>query len=186
MAVDSKQGGTTNAPGTPGPGPAATLAGMPAVQGNGAFKRKRPSSLMAQASALPSVENSLDEFIAKANETLVDPSTFNADLTRRDEDDKRKEHDALRWNNSLSSSRLGLRKSRRNLLPPKRTHTTPRSRLPAILSRNPSLSPKTSHHPRGDLQRLQPAASPDLPSRSSPTASQRLPGVGGGHRGRLN
>ncbi len=95
MAVDSKQGGT-NAP--TGPGPAATLAGMPAVQANGAFnKRKRPSSLMAQASALPSVENSLDEFIAKANETLIDPSTFNTDQVRRDEDDKRKEHDALRW-----------------------------------------------------------------------------------------
>jgi hypothetical protein len=92
MAVDTKQGGTT----TPA-GPAATLAGMPAVSASGAFKRKRPSSLMAQSASLPSVENSLDEFIAKANETLIDPSTFNADQKAREEDEKRKEHDALRW-----------------------------------------------------------------------------------------
>jgi len=97
MAVDTKQGGTTNAPAGPGPGPAATLAGMPAVTANGAFKRKRPSSLMAQANALPSVENSLDEFIAKANETLIDPSSFNSEQVRQEEDNKRKEQDALRW-----------------------------------------------------------------------------------------
>ncbi|MBL9018331.1 MAG: hypothetical protein JNL83_29355, partial [Myxococcales bacterium] len=36
--------------------------------------RKRPSSLMATASTLPKVEHSLDEFIAKANQTLVDVS----------------------------------------------------------------------------------------------------------------
>jgi hypothetical protein len=96
MAVDTKQG-TTNAPaGTPGP--AATLAGIPALSANGQAKpRKRPSSLMAQASALPSVENSLDEFIAKANETLIDPSTFNSAAVKHEEDEKRKEHDALRW-----------------------------------------------------------------------------------------
>lgn len=92
MAVDSKQG-TTSAP---TPGPAATLAGMPAVSANGA-KRKRPSSLMAQSASLPSVESSLDEFIAKANETLVDPSAFNTEQKVREEDEKRKEHDALRW-----------------------------------------------------------------------------------------
>src|ERR1043165_1929529 len=98
MAVDSNKGGS-NAPatGSPGPGPAATLAGMPAVTANGAFKRKRPSSLMAQASALPSVENSLDEFIAKANETLIDPSSFNSSAVSLEKDEKRKEQDALRW-----------------------------------------------------------------------------------------
>jgi len=96
MTVDTKQGGTT--PNPPGPpGPAATLAGMPAVQANGAFKRKRPSSLMAHSASLPSVESSLDEFIAKANETLVDTSGFNADQKLKEEDEKRKEHDALRW-----------------------------------------------------------------------------------------
>ena len=95
MAVDTKQG-TTNPPAGPIPGPAATLAGIPAMAANGK-PRKRPSSLMAQASALPSVENSLDEFIAKANETLIDPSSFNSAAVRHEEDEKRKEHDALRW-----------------------------------------------------------------------------------------
>jgi colicin import membrane protein len=95
MAVDSKQGTTSAAPATPGP--AATLAGIPAVSASGAFKRKRPSSLMAQSAQLPSVESSLDEFIAKANETLVDPSSFNSEQKVREEDEKRKEADALRW-----------------------------------------------------------------------------------------
>src|SRR5678815_3679856 len=100
MAVDSKQGSSTvPAQGTPHagtPSPASTLAGMPAVNAtNGAKRtRKRPSSLLAQATSLPSVENSLDEFIARANETLVDPNEFKA---IKEEDEKRKEADALRW-----------------------------------------------------------------------------------------
>ena len=70
--------------------------------------RKRPSSLMAQASALPSVENSLDEFIAKANETLLDPSAFNSAEVRREEDEKRKEADALRWKATEQQMRVVL------------------------------------------------------------------------------
>lgn len=59
--------------------------------------RKRPSSLMAQASSLPKVEHSLDEFIAKANQTLVDVSNWGAaDAEAKAEDDKRREQDALR------------------------------------------------------------------------------------------
>ena len=56
MAVDSKQGGNG------GPSPAATLTGVGA-------RKKGASHLMAAAEQLPSVENSLDEFIAKANST---------------------------------------------------------------------------------------------------------------------
>ena len=103
MAVDSsnKAGTTVPATGTPSagtPSPTATLTGMPAVAANGKSRtRKRPSSLMAQASSLPSVESSLDEFIARANETLVDTAGFNAELVRKEEDEKRKEADALRW-----------------------------------------------------------------------------------------
>jgi len=68
MAVESNKGGngTSAQSGGPAPGPAATLAGMPAVSATKP-KRKRPSSLMAQAAELPSVESSLDEFIARAN-----------------------------------------------------------------------------------------------------------------------
>ena len=103
MAVDSNKGGNGSAPATTGTGdlplgPAATLAGMPAMAANGKPKRKRPSSLMAQAAELPSVENSLDEFIARANETLVDPETFNsAKIQLAAEDQQRKEADAMRW-----------------------------------------------------------------------------------------
>jgi hypothetical protein len=69
---------------------------MPAVSASKP-KRKRPSSLMAQAAELPSVENSLDEFIARANETLIDPNEFNTQKVRAAEDDARKEAAALRW-----------------------------------------------------------------------------------------
>lgn len=59
--------------------------------------RKRPSSLMQTASSLPKVEHSLDEFIAKANQTLVDVSTWGAAETEaKAEDGKRREQDALR------------------------------------------------------------------------------------------
>jgi hypothetical protein len=109
MAVDSKQGGTSvPATGTPSagtPSAAATLAGMPPLSANGQAqvknKRKRPSSLMAQASELPSVENSLDDFIARANETLGDSSAFDAARSAekqiKEEDERRRETDALRW-----------------------------------------------------------------------------------------
>src|SRR5262245_29929323 len=95
MAVESKQ----SSPGIPAPAsgatPASTLAGVQVT--NGKPRRKRPSSLMAQAAQLPSVENSLDDFIARANETLVDPASFNTEKVRAAEDEKRKEADALRW-----------------------------------------------------------------------------------------
>lgn len=80
MAVDSKQGvnGSSNG-----------------KLSNGG--RRRPSSLMQTASSLPKVEHSLDEFIAKANQTLVDVSNWGAaDAEAKAEDDKRREQDALR------------------------------------------------------------------------------------------
>ena len=80
MAVDSKQGVNGSANGK------LTKGG-----------RKRPSSLMAQAQSLPKVEHSLDEFIAKANQTLVDVSNWGAaDAEAKAEDVKRREMDALR------------------------------------------------------------------------------------------
>ena len=66
MAVDSKQGSNANSP-TNG----ASANGQ-------SRKRKRPSSLLAVASQLPTVESSLEEFIAKANQTLVDPSSWDS------------------------------------------------------------------------------------------------------------
>jgi hypothetical protein len=105
MAVDSTNKGGTTVPatGTPAAGsPAATLTGMPAVAANGKRSRKRPSSLLAVANSLPSVESSLDEFIARANETLSDTSSAfdaarNAEKVLNEEDEKRREADALRW-----------------------------------------------------------------------------------------
>lgn len=101
MAVDSSNNGGSTVPatGTPTAGtPSATLTGIPAVSANGKGRtRKRPSSLLAQATSLPSVESSLDEFIARANETLVDTSAFNAEKARKEEDERRREADALRW-----------------------------------------------------------------------------------------
>lgn len=80
MAVDSKQGVNGSSNGKLSKG-----------------GRKRPSSLMAQASSLPKVEHSLDEFIAKANQTLVDVSNWGAaDAEAKAEDDKRRAQDALR------------------------------------------------------------------------------------------
>jgi hypothetical protein len=73
---------------------------MPAVAANGKNKRKRPSSLLAQATSLPSVESSLDDFIARANETLGDANFDAARIAEKElkqEDEKRKEADALRW-----------------------------------------------------------------------------------------
>src|SRR5262245_30761884 len=103
MAVDSKQDSSVPATGTPTagtPNAASTPAGMTAVSANGKNKRKRPSSLLAQATSLPSVESSLDDFIARANETLGDANfdaARNAERELKQEDETRKEADALRW-----------------------------------------------------------------------------------------
>ncbi|MBA3397606.1 MAG: hypothetical protein H0T89_33590 [Deltaproteobacteria bacterium] len=50
---------------------------------------------MKNASSLPTVEHSLEEFIAKANQTLVDVSGWGED--NKQVDPARKEHDAQRW-----------------------------------------------------------------------------------------
>ena len=104
MAVETNKGGNTAAP-----NPGQTLTGVPAagqtLTGIAAAaaaaskaKRKRSSSLMAIQSSLPSVESSLDDFIARANETLVDGEKWKADAAvKQAEDEQRKEADALRW-----------------------------------------------------------------------------------------
>lgn len=98
MAVDSKQGGNGG-----GPSPAATLAGVTATGtgANGAVKpqrKKGASQLMAAASQLPSVETSLDEFIAKANSTLVDAASWDAaEKQAKQDDEARRSADSLRW-----------------------------------------------------------------------------------------
>lgn len=98
MAVDSKQGAnTTN--GSNG----ATANGQRTKGG-----RKRPSSLMAQADSLPTVEHSLEEFIAKANQTLVDVSTWgSADQQIKQEDAKQREQDAQRMKAAEGQLREG-------------------------------------------------------------------------------
>src|SRR5690242_10532710 len=99
MAVETNKGGNTPAPsagstltGVPsaaGSSPGATLTGMAAAAAAaGKNKRKRPSSLMAIQSSLPSVENSLDEFIARANETLVDAEKWQAEKAAQQEEDE--------------------------------------------------------------------------------------------------
>ncbi len=96
MAVDSKPGSNN---GTNG---AATNG---ASQKN---RRKRPSSLQASASSLPTVEHSLEEFIAKANQTLVDVSTWgNAENEAKEQDAQRREVDALRWKAAEGQLREG-------------------------------------------------------------------------------
>ncbi|MDB4952713.1 MAG: hypothetical protein JWO36_282, partial [Myxococcales bacterium] len=103
MAVDSKQGSnTTIQPPTNG---AATSG--PNGQGKNT-KRKRPSSLMQVASSLPSVENSLEEFIARANQTLVDADTWDhAEKNAKQEDAKQREADAFRWKAAETQLREG-------------------------------------------------------------------------------
>lgn len=87
--------------------PAQTLTGVAAVASNGmgangngkasANRRKRPSSLLAAASQLPSVENSLDDFISRANQTLTDPDQWHAaQNASKAEDEQRREADTLR------------------------------------------------------------------------------------------
>ena len=76
---------------------------------NGAPTRpsaKRISSLMKQGSALPTVESSLDEFIAKANQTLVDVTSWEQQAKQaREEDAQRREQDAQRWKAAESQLR---------------------------------------------------------------------------------
>ncbi|MGE0551184.1 MAG: hypothetical protein AB7R00_29265 [Kofleriaceae bacterium] len=97
MAVDKHGGKTTN--GTSGNGVA--LNGRSAT-------RKRPSSLMQVASSLPTVEHSLDEFIAKANQTTVDASTWKeAEQAAREEDEKRRVVDAMRMKAAETQLREG-------------------------------------------------------------------------------
>ena len=106
MAVDSKQGtnGTNGTNGT-----AATSSVPVTAQGTGATptirqsdagapKRRRSSSLMKSSASLPTVEHSLEEFIAKANQTLVDVSTWGEEA--KEQDAQRKEQDAQRWKNA--------------------------------------------------------------------------------------
>ncbi|MGE0401965.1 MAG: hypothetical protein AB7T06_35005 [Kofleriaceae bacterium] len=93
MAVDSKQNGTNGA---------ATNGAR--TKGN----RKRPSSLMAHADALPTVEHSLEEFIAKANQTLVDVSAWgNADAEAKAAEEARRQQDALRMKAAETQMREG-------------------------------------------------------------------------------
>ncbi len=88
--------------------PAQTLTGVAAAvasnssgpNGNGkaaANRRKRPSSLLAAANQLPSVENSLDDFISRANQTLTDPDQWHAaENASKAENEQRREADQLR------------------------------------------------------------------------------------------
>lgn len=98
MAVDSKQG-TNGTNGTATPAVPVTAQGTgttPTVRPSdaGLPKRKRSSSLMKNAGTLPTVEHSLEEFIAKANQTLVDVSSWEE---AKGQDAARKEQDAQRW-----------------------------------------------------------------------------------------
>jgi len=102
MAVDSKLGetklgiGANGANGANGAVNGASTA-VPQVA-EGTKRTKRTSSLMRSASSLPKVEHSLDEFIARANQTLVDVSNWGTtDQVAKEEDEKRREQDALRW-----------------------------------------------------------------------------------------
>jgi hypothetical protein len=99
MAVETNKDATVS--------PAQTLTGVAAAvasnstgpNGNGkaANRRKRPSSLLAVANQLPSVENSLDDFISRANQTLTDPDQWHAaENASKAEDEQRREADQLR------------------------------------------------------------------------------------------
>lgn len=98
MAVDSN--GANN--GTNGVVPAAAPATAKGTGANPAItqqpRRKRSSSLMKSATSLPTVEHSLEEFIAKANQTLVDVSSWDAaNEAAKQEDAQRREQDQQRW-----------------------------------------------------------------------------------------
>src|SRR4051794_3510928 len=105
MAVETNKGATPTTAPNPGatltgvPAAGATLTGMAAATASAKGRpRKRSSSLMQIQSSLPSVESSLDEFIARANQTLTDPASWQAEQVKQaEEDEQRKEADALRW-----------------------------------------------------------------------------------------
>ena len=98
MAVETNKG---DAPISP----AQTLTGVAAANPR---RRKRPSSLLAAGTSLPSVETSLDEFIARANQTLSDPSEWrHAEQAAKQEDDHRREADQLRWKAAEQQMREG-------------------------------------------------------------------------------
>jgi hypothetical protein len=110
MAVDSKLGETKLGVGVNGAngatnGAAANGTATPVVA-EGTKRTKRTSSLMRSASSLPKVEHSLDEFIARANQTLVDVSSWGSvDQTAKEADEKRREQDALRWKTAETQMR---------------------------------------------------------------------------------
>lgn len=105
MAVESNKGATP----TTNPNPGSTLTGMAAATAAAKGRpRKRSSSLMQIQSSLPSVESSLDEFIARANQTLTDPASWQAEQVKQaEEDEQRKEQDALRWKAAEQQLREG-------------------------------------------------------------------------------
>ena len=86
MATESKQT------------PAATLTGVEAARPNGKPARKRrPSQLLQVASSLPTVETSLDQFIARANETSANETWAAAEQNAKQIDEAQREADSLRW-----------------------------------------------------------------------------------------
>ncbi|HEY5935447.1 MAG TPA: hypothetical protein VIU61_12445 [Kofleriaceae bacterium] len=96
MAVETKQGNTTTNGASE---PMLASGSSPAVPRG---RAPRNSALMKAASALPTVERSLEAFIAKANETLVDVGNWGAEEQAAKEaakaaEEKRREQDALRW-----------------------------------------------------------------------------------------
>jgi hypothetical protein len=115
MAVDSKLGETklgvvatngANGAAVNGTQPNGAPTALPGQVAEGTKRTKRTSSLMKSASSLPKVEHSLDEFIARANQTLVDVSNWGtADQQAREQDEKRREVDALRWKQAESQMR---------------------------------------------------------------------------------
>ena len=91
MAVESKQG--NNSTNGASEQPMLASGSSPNVK-----RAPRTSALMKAASKLPSVEHSLEAFIAKANETLVDVGSWGAaDQAAKEAEEKRREQDALRW-----------------------------------------------------------------------------------------
>jgi hypothetical protein len=82
MAAESKKDGANGANGA-----------------NGKVRPKRRSTLgmLAESQPLPSVESSLDEFIARANETATDPESWKAaEHQAKAEDDARRQADEVR------------------------------------------------------------------------------------------
>ena len=101
MAVETNKGDKNVAP-------TQTLTGMAAVGANGTNRRKRASSLLQAATALPSVESSLDEFISRANQTLTDPDAWHAaEEAQKQENESQREADQLRWRAAEQQLREG-------------------------------------------------------------------------------